>query len=92
MELTVPIIVIAALAGVGAHLAWDSRRELSMGLVTVTVLAGAAGVVAACLSALGVVFRLLPLALLAFGVWLIHRNATHPDPDSTPTRSFREVT
>ena len=91
MSFTVTAIVIAVLAGLGAYAAWSSNKALSLGLAALTALAGALGVIGAFLWALGVVFKLLPLALLAFGVWLIYRNVTREDADRTPTRSFREV-
>lgn len=91
MSFTVTTIVIAVLAGVGAYTAWSSNKALSLGLAALTAFAGALGVIGAFLWALGMLFKLLPLVLLAFGIWLIYRNVTREDPDSTPTRSFRQV-
>lgn len=86
MGLTTTAIVIAVLAGIGTYYSWNNNKGLSMGLALVTAIAGAVGTIGAFFWALGVVFKLLPLILLALGVWFIYRHLTRKDEDSVAPR------
>lgn len=97
MGFTTTAIVIAVLAGIGTYFSWNSNKALSMGLAVLTAIAGALGLIGAFFWALGVFFKLLPLALLIFGIWLIYRVATGNSGnsgnsrDSTSSGSSRDV-
>lgn len=75
MGATITAIVIAVLAGIGTYYTWERNKGLSMGLAVVTAIAGAVGTLLAFVQALALVFKLLPILLLALGIWLIWKVA-----------------
>ena len=73
MGISLTTIIIAVLAGAGAYFAWEKSRAASIAMGMVCIIASASALVSAIFSALAIVFKILPLLLLAGGAWLVWR-------------------
>lgn len=79
----VTTLILGAVAGLGAWLAWNQdRRGLSVGLSVLTLLFAVVALSSAFFTAVGLVIKLLPILLILLVGWLgikqLQKGSTKP--------------
>ncbi len=89
LETTIIASVIALLGGAAAYYGWRNHKLVSLLGGAIGIIAAAVAIIGAFIGALAVIFKIIPVLILAGLIWLLWRIFGNRSTDSSPTETAR---